>query len=189
MNTKKFLFFTDLKFSKETKETTASIPPLTPKITHEIGETSIDAPAFSPLTPLLFQITEKNILPLPHTTTHELGETSIEAPAFSPLTPLIFHMSKKNISPLPHETTLELGETSIEAQACSLLMTENNISPLSPASSPLPQMSPETRKVFNILSNEQLDSDDSVQDPNYLEQNHNDSSTSDEDYNDLSRET
>ncbi|CAH1634669.1 unnamed protein product [Spodoptera littoralis] len=162
--------------------------PLTPRLLNVPGESSIEAPAYSPLTPRLLNVP---------------GERSIEPPAYSPLTP----RPPNEVQPV---------ERSIEPPACSpltprppnvqMLMspkphcsTKENIPNIQFLSSPLQPMSPETTELFNILadsldneesninSNENaaldspipsditniMNSDDSVQDPDFVCHNEN----------------
>lgn len=93
--------------------------------------------------------------------TPDVGEKSIEAPAYSPLTPRqICSVGEWSvemadiISPLPFEINPTVG-------------TSNDLQRNSPCSSPIPDMSPETSKVFHMLIGTEVDSDDSVADPNY----------------------
>ncbi|KAH9628493.1 hypothetical protein HF086_017319 [Spodoptera exigua] len=115
--------------------------PLTPRLLNVPGESSIEAPAYSPLTPRLLNVP---------------GERSIEPPAYSPLTP----RPPNEVQPV---------ERSIEPPACSpltprppnvqMLMspkphcsTKENIPNIQFLSSPLQPMSPETTELFNILA-------------------------------------
>lgn len=85
---------------------TLTPPPLCQPGVQEIGEQSIETPAFSPLTPKPLNqpgdciISKRNIevfaslltpKPLYQPGNHEIGEQSVEAPAFSPLTPQVLN--------------------------------------------------------------------------------------------------
>ncbi|CAH0698686.1 unnamed protein product [Spodoptera exigua] len=91
----------------------------------------------------------------------EVGEISIEAPAYSPLTPRpVYGVGERSvevsdiISPLPFVI-------------CPTVVKTSAILVNSPSSSPVPDMSPATSKVFHMLIGAEQDSDDSVADPNY----------------------
>ncbi|KAH9636028.1 hypothetical protein HF086_008812 [Spodoptera exigua] len=101
-----------------------------------------------------------------------VGDQSIEAPPYSLLTPRmnIVNCDDGNndvveVSSIITTTPLMAGEMSIEAPA---------FSPVTPITipalpSPMPQMSPKTRELLSVLEGcEDFDSDDSVQDPNYV---------------------
>lgn len=103
-----------------------------------------------------------------------VGDQSIEAPPYSPITPRmnIVNCDDGNndlveVPSITPTTPLMAGEMSIEAPAFSPL-TPIPI-PASSVPSPMPQMSPKTRELISILEGcDDFNSDDSVQDPNYV---------------------
>lgn len=130
----------------------------------ETGEKSIEAPPFSPLTPLL---TKKRFVAGPYT-----------SPAIaSPGDDLKINDA---VATSPGDG-LKVND--------AMLACENNYLS-SGASSPLPPMSPETAELFKTLNSNGLDydSDDSVADPNYTAINDSSSSSSVDSTKNLNRE-
>uniref|UniRef100_A0A2A4JVA0 Uncharacterized protein n=1 Tax=Heliothis virescens TaxID=7102 RepID=A0A2A4JVA0_HELVI len=151
---------------------------ITSEQVYEVGEISIEAPAFSPLTPKVIHHTKgtlNDIEPNLHNVykePFEVGETTIKASAISQLSPL-------QASQLVTAERIVEGSDFLSPPLENFYATENrtDYEQTSSLSSPVPDMSPATTKVFNMLIGTEIDSDDSIVDPNYVTDN----STTDDD--------
>uniref|UniRef100_A0A2H1V1W0 SFRICE_007210 n=1 Tax=Spodoptera frugiperda TaxID=7108 RepID=A0A2H1V1W0_SPOFR len=153
---------------------------ITSEQVYEVGEISIEAPAFSPLTPKVIHHTKgtpndiEPYLDNVYKEPFEVGETNIKAPAISQLSPM-------QASQLVIAERIVEGSDFLSPPLENFYVTENrtDYEQASPLSSPVPDMSPATTKVFNMLIGTEQDSDDSVVDPNYVTDSDN-STTDDE---------
>ncbi|CAH1646166.1 unnamed protein product [Spodoptera littoralis] len=126
---------------------------------------SIEAPAYSPLTPGPGQLLQND-------------PRSIEAPAYSPLTPgpgQLLQNDPRSIeapaySPLtPKELKLKNNSSACSSSKVGVSNFTAYLSPFNSetSASPIPSMSPQTKKLFQTLVGDGFNSDDSVKDPNY----------------------